>query len=252
MALKVGQKIDFLTIVRRCKHGRRVIIDAVCDCGKAFTRREDVIKNQIKKGRPISCGCKTPKRVGIKNATTHGLSKTLAYDRWKGARSRCRNPKSTKFYMYGAVGITFAEVWDDFAVFFDDMGECPKGMTLDRYPNPKGNYEPGNCRWATPKQQAMNRVKSVSVLEVQEWIDFYEEGLSLQEIASHTNRSVETVRSHLKQILGEEFKQKGERITKEEIDRFIKLRAEGKTFMEIQRITGRCRKLISRLIKEQY
>lgn len=83
--------------------------------------------------------------------------KSPTYLSWLAMRSRCHNPNSEKFARYGAVGVTVCEAWrDDFAAFLADMGERPPGHTIDRLENSKG-YEPGNCRWATAKQQAGNR-----------------------------------------------------------------------------------------------
>jgi len=70
---------------------------------------------------------------------------------------RCTNPNRADYRLYGGRGIKVCKRWRDFAAFLADMGERPKGKTLDRYPNNNGNYQPGNCRWATPKQQAANR-----------------------------------------------------------------------------------------------
>jgi len=70
--------------------------------------------------------------------------------------NRCRNQNDKDYPRYGGRGITVCERWNEFANFLADMGECPKGMTIDRAENAKG-YEPGNCHWKTAKQQARNR-----------------------------------------------------------------------------------------------
>jgi hypothetical protein len=71
-------------------------------------------------------------------------------------RYRCTNPMSKDWKKYGGRGVTVCERWDDFTNFLADMGERPQGMTIDRVDN-LGNYEPGNCRWATTTQQQQNR-----------------------------------------------------------------------------------------------
>ena len=74
--------------------------------------------------------------------------------------ARCRNPnlKGSKYYV--GYGITVCERWQSFDNFLADMGPRPAGKTLDRYPDNTGNYEPGNCRWATWSEQAFNRRKA--------------------------------------------------------------------------------------------
>lgn len=72
-------------------------------------------------------------------------------------KARCQNPRQPGFGDYGGRGISFDPRWNDFAAFLADMGERPPGTTLDRWPNVNGNYEPGNCRWATPREQSRNR-----------------------------------------------------------------------------------------------
>lgn len=79
------------------------------------------------------------------------------YSGWKNARNRCYTKTHKSYPNYGGRGITMCERWATFKNFLEDMGECPPGMSLDRYPDVNGNYEPGNCRWATAKQQANNR-----------------------------------------------------------------------------------------------
>jgi len=70
--------------------------------------------------------------------------------------SRCTNPSSADWARYGGRGITVCGRWHRFEDFLADMGSCPDGLTLDRINN-EGNYEPGNCRWATWEQQVLNR-----------------------------------------------------------------------------------------------
>lgn len=84
-------------------------------------------------------------------------SATPTYSSWIHMRDRVLNPKHVHYDRYGGRGITICERWDKFKNFLADMGERPTGKTLDRYPDPDGNYEPDNCRWATPEEQIAGR-----------------------------------------------------------------------------------------------
>ena len=79
------------------------------------------------------------------------------YKSWTSMLSRCRNPNGNRASIYYSQGITFDTRWLDFSVFLMEMGPRPEGKTLDRFPDKNGNYCKLNCRWATAKEQALNR-----------------------------------------------------------------------------------------------
>ena len=86
----------------------------------------------------------------------HAAQRTPTYRSWETMRRRCLVPTASDYPTYGGAGVTVHARWDDFATFLADMGARPPGTTLDRLDGTVG-YEPGNCRWATPAQQARNR-----------------------------------------------------------------------------------------------
>lgn len=93
----------------------------------------------------------------------HGHSKkrqrSLTYRTWDAMIHRCHNPQSSAYHKYGGRGIVVCDRWrESFESFLSDMGDRPgPEYSIDRYPDKNGNYEPGNCRWATPSEQARNR-----------------------------------------------------------------------------------------------
>lgn len=98
--------------------------------------------------------------IGRRASKKHQYHKTSdkcrTFKRWQAMMARCYNPKHLNFHRYGGRGIVVCDQWHDHKVFVSDMGICPPGMTLDRIDNSQG-YQPGNCRWATMKQQQNNR-----------------------------------------------------------------------------------------------
>lgn len=118
-----------------------------CECGVEKTYGSQALRN----GRTKSCGC-----FDLDLKVKHGMYGTPTYRSWNGMVARCTNPRAPNYQDYGGAGVSVHERWRDFASFFSDMGERPEGTTLDRI-HVTGNYEPGNCRWASSVEQQRNK-----------------------------------------------------------------------------------------------
>lgn len=127
----------------------------LCDCGKEII----TLNGSLRSGATQSCGCLRREITGSKKRT-HGQSGrniTRTYRMWRNMIERCENHNNPKYEYYGARGVTIHPTWRaSFQTFIGDVGECPPGLEIDRWPNQKGNYEPGNIRYATGIQQARN------------------------------------------------------------------------------------------------
>ncbi len=166
-----GEKFGRLTVINRAENDENGQVQWLCNCNCGKTAI--VYYNSLLCGDTRSCGCLWREMSSLLEVAnidanrsirdtrlTHGhagIKRSRTYQSWLMMRQRCRNPRVDNYKYYGGRGIRVCNRWDLFENFLADMGERPDGKTLDRYPDNNGNYEPGNCRWATLKQQRANQ-----------------------------------------------------------------------------------------------
>lgn len=149
--LQFGDRFGLWTVIGRDGSRNRPAVLCLCDCGNTAVVFEQNLT------RHLSTKCRDCAWV------THGQTRgegCLEYRSWSGMKSRCLNPNAPNFRLYGGRGISITPRWvskGGFERFLSDVGRRPSPEhSLDRYPDKNGNYEPGNVRWATKKEQARN------------------------------------------------------------------------------------------------
>lgn len=139
------KRVEMLAAVERLPGSKYL---CKCDCGGSRV----VNIGHFHTGAVKSCGCHV-----VRHGHSGVKAKSSTYISWGNMIARCHNPKNKRYGDYGSKGITVCERWrKSFATFLRDMGPMPEGMQIDRMNNERG-YFPGNCRWATPKQNMANR-----------------------------------------------------------------------------------------------
>lgn len=152
--------------VYRSSNRRGFTIRVRCRCGKKKTIRASVFRD----GRAKSCGCGT-------GWHKHGMSRSNEYAIWANMIDRCLNSRNSSYARYGGRGIRVCSAWrESFENFYRDVGPRPSlKHSLDRFPDNNGNYEPGNIRWATRREQQNNTSRNRFIttrgltLTVAEW-----------------------------------------------------------------------------------
>jgi hypothetical protein len=185
----IGRRFGKLTVIERVGTQRQsatstvALWKCICDCGTERITHTSRLTN----GRSRHCGrpqCRSDYRG------SRGLKRVPTYHSWQNMISRCTQPSNPAFAHYSGRGIVVCERWRKYENFLADMGERPSGTTLDRWPNNDGNYEPGNCRWATKREQANNRITNIS-------FRYRGRNYTLAELARVTGVSKETLRVRL-------------------------------------------------------
>lgn len=171
------QRLSFLGLTGEKSADGHLLAEYICTCGgKVITYR-----SRVKNGYTRSCGCMV-RENGIK----HGYRGTDTYTSWCAMRRRCLVSSDKDFPRYGGRGVTICDQWGEFQNFLADMGDRPRGTTLDRI-DPEGNYSPDNCRWATASEQQRNRRDSV------EWVVKGIKFPTLLEAATHFGVTEQTI-----------------------------------------------------------
>lgn len=152
----IGESFGLLTfskIAERRGDNNRVFGKFVCQCGNST---ELPVSRVLSGSVRLHCGCMTDRG----KSRTHGMKGSPEYSSWSAMKSRCLDKNCKDYPRWGGAGITIFQEWaDSFEAFYAHIGPRPSGTSIDRIDTTKG-YEPGNVRWATQREQCVNRINT--------------------------------------------------------------------------------------------
>lgn len=153
-----GKRFGRLSVTRKgATKGGKAHWLCVCECGHEVI----VSGDSLRAGRTKSCGCIRRENTS-KMFSKHRKLHTSAYSAWQNMMSRCNNSNRRDYDNYGGRGIRVCSEWQSFIGFYADMGDCPKGHTLERL-DVDGDYSKSNCEWASRKAQNRNKRNTVRI-----------------------------------------------------------------------------------------
>ncbi len=154
-----GKKFGRLTVIQLSNFNDRRKSRWICECSCGNVTQ--VVGHNLSGGHSKSCGCLRQESVK-RSCTTHNMTRKKTWNIWCNMKQRCNNRNNNNYNRYGLRGIKICRRWDKFENFYADLGDRPKGKTLDRKDNNKG-YNKSNCRWADKHEQANNTVTNVFI-----------------------------------------------------------------------------------------
>lgn len=193
LAVKIGDRFGRLVVLGRdtardsATKDRKPIYLCRCDCGNTASVRSA----HLRTGGTSSCGCGRKEWAGDR-VRSHGKTGSKVYHAWRSMLDRCTNPNVDAYRSYGAKGVTVCEAWlGSFEEFYAYVGDPPTAEhSIDRV-RADGNYEPGNVRWSTAKEQQRNKRNTT-------WVHFQGRQVALQELAEVYGVPAPTLRYRLK------------------------------------------------------
>jgi len=180
--MRFGRLVAVRPVKTESRHKRFLF---KCDCGA----EKVIFCHSVTRGLTVSCGC-YGREARLKGCLKHGNSgkrRTGTYNSWAGMMDRCEWGGHPSYARYGARGIRVCSRWHDFKNFLADMGERPKGMSIDRIDGRKG-YSPDNCRWASAQQQALNTSRTI-------WVTHEEKRVTAHELCARLGISRKALRA---------------------------------------------------------